>query len=194
MTHPTIAALIRLRIGPDRAFGVFHAAGEGQFFPDGREESSGSVVTEDGEHYDYWTGWDDATGTEIFVQWQRIEGCREAGCWQGGDVCQLHHAPRRSETARRSRWTICALRLRSSSLAHSVSAECRSDGSRRMNRATASAMTRVYVTLTPSRYYDTIIVPHRYCGDTNKEAPSTNVPPAREGRSSQELTWLHLGR
>ena len=54
---PTLAALIREKI-PGKRFGVFFSTGEGRFYENGWEECSGSVVTEDDEHYDYWTGWD----------------------------------------------------------------------------------------------------------------------------------------
>lgn len=76
-----------------------------------------------------------------------------------------HLASRHSLTARRSRYTICPLRLRSSSLAHSASVACKSGVRRRMNRTAASAMTRVYATLTSPRYYDTISISRRRRGD-----------------------------
>lgn len=74
----TLTRLIEEKL-PGKRYGVFFTVGEGYFYPDGTEESSGSVVTEDDEHYDYWTGWRD--GAACFVQWQPIEGCTEAGCW-----------------------------------------------------------------------------------------------------------------
>jgi hypothetical protein len=79
--------------------------------------------------------------------------------WQ---LREIHHAPRRSVSARRSRYTMCPLRLRSSSLAQSVSAECRSAGNRRMRRAIASAISTGYTTLTSPQYHDTIIIPPRH--------------------------------
>lgn len=85
----------------------------------------------------------------------------KAGC-ATVDSAPLHWGDRRSASARRNRYTMCWLRLRSSSLAHSVSAACRSDGTRRMKRATASAMSTGYTTLTLPPYYDTISISYRY--------------------------------
>ena len=76
MLDPTIARLIEARI-PGQRYGVFFSTGEGSFFPNGREESSGAVVAEDGEHYDYWTGWDAERGVERFDTWQHIDDDRD---------------------------------------------------------------------------------------------------------------------
>lgn len=77
-----LTRLIEERL-PGKRYGVFFATGEGRFFEDGTEESSGSVVTEDDDHYDYWTGWDADAGRATFVRWQPIEGCEEHGGWRG---------------------------------------------------------------------------------------------------------------
>ena len=55
---------------PGQRFGVFFSTGEGSFFPDGTEESSGYVVAEDGTHWFYWTDWMD--GREIINDWQNV--------------------------------------------------------------------------------------------------------------------------
>jgi hypothetical protein len=68
-----LTRLLEARL-PDKRYGVFFSVGEGSFFPNGVEESSGSVVTEDGDHYSYWTGWDDAGGCETFATWTPIDG------------------------------------------------------------------------------------------------------------------------
>lgn len=67
----SLAWLINERLG-GRRYGVFFATGEGSFFPNGVEESSGCVVDEDGRHYAYWTGWDGAAGRARFDQWELI--------------------------------------------------------------------------------------------------------------------------
>ncbi len=63
----SLKALIRERIG-DQQYGIFHNVGEGTFFPDGSEDCSGFVVTEDGAHYFYWTDWQD--GRKTFGTWE----------------------------------------------------------------------------------------------------------------------------
>ena len=77
-----------------------------------------------------------------------------------------HHARPRFPSARRSRYTICALRLRSSSLAHSLSAACRSGGNRRKNFTTASAMSTVYCTLLPPCSHYSRLLLYRWQNDT----------------------------
>ena len=72
MLDPILTRLIAERL-PGGRYGVFFGCGEGDFFPDGTEESSGSVVTEDGEHYGYWTGWDATAAGVRFNKWQRLD-------------------------------------------------------------------------------------------------------------------------
>lgn len=80
-----------------------------------------------------------------------------------------HHARPRSESARRSKYTMWPLRLLSSSLAHSLSDACRSVGNRRKNFTTASAMTRVYVTLLlPCSHYSKVLLLGNHISGTSK--------------------------
>ena len=53
---------------PGQRFGIFYSTGEGRFYPNGEEESSGFVVAEDGSHWFYWTTWQD--GRVGFKIWE----------------------------------------------------------------------------------------------------------------------------
>jgi hypothetical protein len=59
--------LIREKL-PGQRFGIFYGTGEGTFFPDGSEDSSGFVVAEDGSHWFYWTDW--IEGRAAFGTWE----------------------------------------------------------------------------------------------------------------------------
>jgi hypothetical protein len=50
-------------------FGLFFCTGEGSFFPNGEEESSGMVVTRSGRHFGFWTGWDYEQNCLTLDQW-----------------------------------------------------------------------------------------------------------------------------
>jgi hypothetical protein len=71
MVDATLDTMIRQRIGAQR-YGLFFSVGEGSFYPDGSEESSGTIVAEDGCHYSYWTDWDYVQGCQIFAIWRQI--------------------------------------------------------------------------------------------------------------------------
>ena len=60
----TLHDLIRERVGGQR-FGLFFCVEEDE------EESSGCVVTEDGRHFEFWTGCQN--GRMVLAEWQEIE-------------------------------------------------------------------------------------------------------------------------
>lgn len=66
----SLCTLIAEKVG--EPFGLFFCTGEGRFFPDGTEESSGCVVTRSGRHFDFWTGWDATHGHLSLERWQPL--------------------------------------------------------------------------------------------------------------------------
>src|SRR5207249_3105558 len=58
--------------GIDR-YGLFFTSGEGDFFPNGVEETSGYVVDSQGQVYSFWTGWDDTRQDVHFTEWEPVE-------------------------------------------------------------------------------------------------------------------------
>ena len=48
----------------------FFVTGEGRFFPNGVEESSGDVITPSGQVYTFWTGWDTGQAVVTFRVWR----------------------------------------------------------------------------------------------------------------------------
>jgi hypothetical protein len=54
-------------------YGLFFVRGEGEFFPNGVEESSGFVVDGQGRVYSFWTGWDEARQEVHFSTWEQVE-------------------------------------------------------------------------------------------------------------------------
>jgi hypothetical protein len=56
-----------------RRYGVFFVTGEGHFFPNGVEESSGFVVDQHGQVYAFWTGWDSNRRDITFSQWEPVD-------------------------------------------------------------------------------------------------------------------------
>src|SRR6188472_1437875 len=54
-------------------FAYFFLSGEGVFYPDGTEESSGHVIDESGRTYAFWTGWDAARGAVTLSQWDAVD-------------------------------------------------------------------------------------------------------------------------
>lgn len=71
MAGETLTRLIAEKI-PGQRFGVFFSTGEGRFFPNGEEESSGCVVTDRDDHYHYWTKWDHWAGRAAFDGWDSL--------------------------------------------------------------------------------------------------------------------------
>jgi hypothetical protein len=57
-------------IGPHA---LFFVSGEGEFFPNGIEESSGFVVDHEGRVYSFWTGWDAERDEVGFTEWEQVE-------------------------------------------------------------------------------------------------------------------------
>lgn len=64
---PTLRGLLAER-GIER-YALFFTTGEGRFLPDGQEELSGSVLTQDGRCFGFWTGWDHGRGRPYFRRW-----------------------------------------------------------------------------------------------------------------------------
>jgi hypothetical protein len=55
------------------SYGLFFVSGEGQFFPNGVEEASGFAISDLGQVYAFWTGWDSKRREVIFSQWETAE-------------------------------------------------------------------------------------------------------------------------
>ena len=56
-----------------RRYGMFFVTGEGTFFPNGVEESSGFVVDQQGQVFSFWTGWDSSRREVTFSQWELVD-------------------------------------------------------------------------------------------------------------------------
>jgi hypothetical protein len=52
------------------SFGYFSVTGEGRFWPDGTEESSGNVIGPDGRVFLFWTAWDAERVAPTFRIWR----------------------------------------------------------------------------------------------------------------------------
>jgi len=52
------------------SWAYFFVTGEGRFFPNGVEESSGNVITPGGQVYTFWTGWDVGQAAVTFRIWR----------------------------------------------------------------------------------------------------------------------------
>jgi hypothetical protein len=50
-------------------FAIVETVGEGRFYPNGMEERSGDVLTEDGRVWLFWTGWDSERGRVVIREW-----------------------------------------------------------------------------------------------------------------------------
>jgi hypothetical protein len=62
--------LVRPRVQGPHAF--FFVSGEGTFFPNGVEESSGYVIDRHGSVWSFWTGWDPDRGEVILTEWDYV--------------------------------------------------------------------------------------------------------------------------
>ncbi len=67
----TLRQLIRAR-GIER-YGLFFGTGEGSFFPNGTEESSGYAIDDRGRVFFWWTGWDAERGAVTLETWEEVE-------------------------------------------------------------------------------------------------------------------------
>ena len=54
-------------------FATFGEVDEGIMFPDGTEDMSGHVITEDGRLFVFWTAWDDVRARPTFATWEEVE-------------------------------------------------------------------------------------------------------------------------
>ena len=54
-------------------YGLFFTSGEGDFFPNGVEETSGFVIDGQGQVHSFWTGWDADRQDVTFTEWQCVE-------------------------------------------------------------------------------------------------------------------------
>jgi hypothetical protein len=50
-------------------FALYDTTIEGRVYPNGMDETSGSVVDDRGRAFDFWTGWDDERGEPTFRFW-----------------------------------------------------------------------------------------------------------------------------
>ena len=64
-------ALVRSK-GLER-YAYFFVTGEGHFFPNGVEESSGSVIDDHGRVFDFWTAWDARRERPTFRFWRQVD-------------------------------------------------------------------------------------------------------------------------
>lgn len=73
--HPdavTLRAAITERLDGER-FGIFFDSGEGRFYPNGFEETSGQIVTASGRHFTFWTDWDETNARVTFDWFRELE-------------------------------------------------------------------------------------------------------------------------
>jgi hypothetical protein len=54
-------------------YAFFFLSGEGVFYPDGTEETSGHVIDSSGRTYAFWTGWDTNRGAVTLSQWDPVD-------------------------------------------------------------------------------------------------------------------------
>lgn len=76
-TRPaTREAQVLGRLVSARVFGpyaFFFVSGEGEFFPNGVEESSGFVIDRHGSVHSFWTGWDADRDEVTLVGWESVD-------------------------------------------------------------------------------------------------------------------------
>lgn len=68
------AQMLRRLVGA-RIFGpyeFFFVSGEGEFFKNGVERSSGLVMNQHGQVWSFWTGWDDARDEVTLASWEAV--------------------------------------------------------------------------------------------------------------------------
>jgi len=63
-----------------RRFGTFFVTGEGEYLPNGDEETSGYAIDDQGQAYSFWTGWDEAQQGVVFSEWEPVDTESE---WSG---------------------------------------------------------------------------------------------------------------
>lgn len=56
-----------------KRYGLYLLSGEALFTPDGYEETSGFVVSDDGRIFFFWTGWDETAHRVRFETWRPTE-------------------------------------------------------------------------------------------------------------------------
>jgi hypothetical protein len=66
-----LGRLVKARVFGPYAF--FFVSGEGQFFPNGVEESSGFVLDHGGRVYSFWTGWNPDRQEVTLVEWESVD-------------------------------------------------------------------------------------------------------------------------
>ncbi len=71
LARAILDALVRSK-GLER-YAYFFVTGEGHFFPNGIEESSGSVIDDRGRVFDFWMGLDPETGRPGLTVWREVE-------------------------------------------------------------------------------------------------------------------------
>jgi hypothetical protein len=52
---------------------MFFVTGEGEYLPNGDEETSGFVIDDSGQAYSFWTGWDSARQAVTFSEWETVD-------------------------------------------------------------------------------------------------------------------------
>jgi hypothetical protein len=73
----TLDALIRSKdVG---RFAFFDTTIEGRIYPNGMDETSGSIVDERGRVFEFWTAWDAGRGAPAFKFWREVDPAKESG-------------------------------------------------------------------------------------------------------------------
>ena len=62
-----------------KRYGIFAVSGEGTVTPDGYEETSGYALSDEGQAFFFWTGWDESARRTTFDMWKPTEPQAE---WQ----------------------------------------------------------------------------------------------------------------
>ena len=75
--------LVSARIFGPHAF--FFVSGEGTFFPNGVEESSGFAIDRDGHVWSFWTRWDADQDAVVLAEWEMADPEPE---WRDDDEYQ----------------------------------------------------------------------------------------------------------
>ena len=58
-------------------FAYFDTTVEGRVYPNGMDETSGSIVDESGRVFEFWTAWDDQRGVPGLKFWREVNPAEE---------------------------------------------------------------------------------------------------------------------
>ena len=63
--------LIRTRVFG--SYALFFESGEGEYFPNGVERTSGLVINQRGHVWAFWTGWDTDRSEVVLTEWESVD-------------------------------------------------------------------------------------------------------------------------